>query len=67
MSKAQGQKEGPSNIETAFISSIDGLNSVDISSGIVNLKYYESILQDGVMGSVVFADAGTDGGESFKW
>ena len=61
MSKAQGQKEGPSNIETAFISSIDGSeDSVDISSGIVNLKYYESILQDGVMGSVVFADAGTD-------
>ena len=66
MSKAQGQKEGPSNIETAFISSIDGLNSVDISSGIVNLKYYESILQDGVMGSVVFADAGTDGGNSLN-
>ncbi len=58
MAEAQGQKEGPSNIENAFISSIDGQNSVDISSGIVNLKYYESILQDGVMGSVVFADAG---------
>jgi len=66
MSKAQGQKEGPSNIETAFISSIDGQNSVDISSGIVNLKYYESILQDGVMGSVVFADAGTNGGDSLN-
>ena len=58
MAEAQGQKEGPSFIDYAVLTSIDGSNDVDISSGIVNFRYYESILQDGVMGSVMFADSG---------
>ena len=58
MSEAQGQKEGPSTIDYAIITSIDGSNDVDVSTGIVNLRYYESILQDGVKGSIMFADAG---------
>ena len=58
MSEAQGQKEGPSTIDYAFIQSVDGSEDVDISSAIVNFRYYESILQDGVMGSVMFADSG---------
>ena len=59
MAEAQGQKEGPSTINYAFIQSVDGSEDVDISSAIVNFRYYESILQDGVMGSVMFTDAGT--------
>ena len=66
MAEAQGQKEGPSTIDYAFIQSVDGSRDVDISSGIVNFRYYESILQDGVMGSVMFADAGTNGGNSLN-
>ena len=66
MSEAQGQKEGPSIVDYAFIQSVDGSRDVDISSGLVNFRYYESILQDGVMGSVMFADAGTDGGNSLN-
>ncbi len=58
MAEAQGQKEGPSTIDYAFIQSIDGSEDVDISSAVVNFRYYESILQDGVMGSVMFADSG---------
>ena len=58
MAEAQGQKEGPSTIDYAFIQSVDGSEDVDISSAIVNFRYYESILQDGVMGSVMFADSG---------
>jgi len=58
MAEAQGQKEGPSIIDYAFIQSVDRSEDVDISSAIVNFRYYESILQDGVMGSVMFADSG---------
>ena len=58
MSEAQGQKEGPSTIDYALLTSIDGSRNVDISSAVVNFRYYESILQDGVMGSVMFADSG---------
>ena len=58
MAEAQGQKEGPSTIDYAFIQSVDRSEEVDISSAIVNFRYYESILQDGVMGSVMFADSG---------
>ena len=58
MAEAQGQKEGPSTIAYAFIMRGDGSRDVEISTAIVNFRYYESILQDGVMGSVMFADSG---------
>ena len=59
MAEAQGQKEGPSTIDYAVFTSVVDVNkNVDISSGVVNFRFYESILQDGVMGSVLFADSG---------
>ena len=62
MAEAQEQKEGPSTIDYAIITSIDGSRDVDVSTGVVNLRYYESILQDGVKGSIMFADAGNSVG-----
>ena len=58
MSEAQGQKSGPSTIDYANITSSDGTRNVNIAFGIVNFRYYESILQDGVKASVMFSDAG---------
>ena len=59
MSEAQGQKSGPSTIDYAQITStVHPGTFVDIAPGIVNFRYYESILQDGVKASVMFSDAG---------
>ena len=53
------KESSPSNITQAEIVSNENKGkSVDISGGIVELKYFESILQDSVRASVVFADAG---------
>lgn len=55
----QGQVSGPSNLAGAVITSKDDAGrSVDVSSGIIELRYYESILQDGVHATFSFVDAG---------
>ena len=55
----QGQVSGPSNLAGAVITSKDDAGrSVDVSRGIIELRYYESILQDGVHATFSFVDAG---------
>ena len=48
----------PSNITKLEVFSGVGEDSVDVSSGTISLMYYESILQDTVRATVMFADAG---------
>jgi hypothetical protein len=48
----------PSNITKLEIFSGVGEDSVDVSSGTISLMYYESILQDTVRATVMFADSG---------
>ena len=56
----QGQLAGPANIEKIAIASIvnEG-TAVDVSGGIMELRYWESILQDSPKATVIFADSGT--------
>ena len=55
----QGQKAGSTKIKTVAVTSkTDESRSVEISGGFIEFRYYESILQDGVMGTYMFQDAG---------
>lgn len=79
--KTQGQNAGSSTIKSAtIISATDSSRSVNVAGGFVQFRYYESILQDGIMGSYSFADAGNsidgktvseglplNGGETFQF
>jgi len=52
------KESSPANITQAdIVSNEDKGKTVSIVSGIVELKYYESILQDSVRASIVFADS----------
>jgi hypothetical protein len=48
----------PSNIKKLFIYSNKDQQSADLGGGTIRLMYYESILQDSVRATVVFADSG---------
>ena len=55
----QGQKAGSTKIKTVAVTSkTDESRSVEISGGFIEFRYYESILQDGIMGTYMFQDAG---------
>jgi len=56
----QGQLAGPANIQKIAIASVANEGtSVDVSGGIMELRYWESILQDSPKATVIFADSGT--------
>ena len=56
----QGQLAGPANIQKIAIASIENEGTaVDVSGGIMELRYWESILQDSPKATVIFADSGT--------
>ena len=52
------KESSPSNISQVEVFSNEGGGSVNIANGVIELKYFESILQDSVRASVVFADSG---------
>lgn len=55
----QGQLAGPANIQKIGIASVVNEGTfVDVSAGIMELRYYESILQDSPKATYVFADSG---------
>ena len=58
--KNQGQLAGPANIEKIAIASVANEGQiVDVSAGIMELRYWESILQDSPKGTYIFADSGS--------
>lgn len=58
--KNQGQLAGPANIQKIAIASIENEGTaVDVSGGIMELRYWESILQDSPKATVIFADSGS--------
>ena len=79
--KFQGQNAGSCKVELATIfDKKDPSRSVSVAGGFVEMRYYESILQDGTQASFMFADAGNsidgktvseglplNGGETFKF
>ena len=55
----QGQLAGPADISKIGIASLVNEGKiVDVSSGIVELRYWESILQDSPKATITFADSG---------
>ena len=55
----QGQLAGPANIQKIGIASVVNEGTfVDVSAGIMELRYYESILQDSPNATYIFADTG---------
>ena len=79
--KTQGQNAGSCKIELATIlDKKDPSRSVSVAGGFVEMRYYESILQDGIQASFMFSDAGNSidgktvseglpltGGETFQF
>ena len=56
----QGQLAGPANIEKIAIASVANEGQiVDVSAGIMELRYWESILQDSPKATYIFADSGS--------
>ena len=56
----QGQLAGPANIQKIAIASIENEGTaVDVSGGLMELRYWESILQDSPKAKVIFADSGS--------
>ena len=56
----QGQLAGPANIQKIGIASVVNEGTfVDVSAGIMELRYYESILQDSPKATYIFADSGS--------
>jgi len=57
--KIQGQNAGSCIVELAIIiDKKDPNRQVNVAGGFVEMRYYESILQDGIQASFIFADAG---------
>ena len=79
--KIQGQNAGSCKIELATITDKkDPSRQVSVAGGFIEMRYYESILQDGIQASFMFADSGNsidgktvseglplNGGETFKF
>ncbi len=54
-----GQRAGASAVKSAIITSkTDESRQVNVAGGFIEFRYYESILQDGIMGFYSFADTG---------
>jgi len=57
--QVSGQRAGATAVKSAIITSkTDESRQVNVAGGFIEFRYYESILQDGVMGSYIFADTG---------
>ena len=57
--KVQGQKAGPAEITNATIfSKDDPERSVSVAGGFIEMRYFESILQDANMATYIFVDTG---------
>lgn len=57
--QVQGQNAGSSTIQSAvIISKTDTSRQVNVAGGFIQFRYYESILQDGIQATYMFADAG---------
>jgi len=57
--QVSGQRAGSSAITNAVISNkTDPSRQVNVAGGFIEFRYYESILQDGMMGFYAFADTG---------
>ena len=57
--QVQGQNAGSSTIQSAVITSkTDTSRQVNVAGGFIQFRYYESILQDGIQATYMFADAG---------
>ena len=56
--KIRGKTANASDIRSIKITSKDKSKVVDVSTSTINLRYYESILQDSIHASVAFVDAG---------
>ena len=57
--KVSGQRAGATAVKSAVITSkTDGSRQVNVAGGFIEFRYYESILQDGMMGFYIFADTG---------
>ena len=57
--KVSGQRAGATAVKSAIITSkTDESRQVNVAGGFIEFRYYESILQDGMMGFYVFADTG---------
>ena len=57
--KVQGQKAGPAEIIKAnIISKDDPERSVSVAGGFIEMRYFESILQDAIMATYIFVDTG---------
>jgi len=51
---------GPGNIQKFEITSNKGGNSKDISGGVVDYKYYESVLSNNITASAVVLETGNE-------
>jgi len=57
--QVSGQRAGATAVKQAIISNkTDPSRQVNVAGGFIEFRYYESILQDGMMGFYVFADTG---------
>ena len=58
---------GPSNIQKFKISSNQGGDSADLTGGVVDFRYYESVLSNNVTATAVITDSGFKGeGDTLK-
>ena len=56
----QNYPVGPGNIQKFEITSNKGCENVDLSGGIVDLRYYESVLANQITASIVILETGND-------
>ena len=57
--QVSGQRAGATAVKSAIITSkTDESRQVNVAGGFIEFRYYESILQDGIMGFYAFADTG---------
>ena len=57
--QVSGQRAGATAVKSAIITSkTDESRQVNVAGGFIEFRYYESILQDGMMGFYAFADTG---------
>jgi hypothetical protein len=55
---AESRRAEPSNIKKLLIKSNQGGKSIDVSTGLVRLEFYESILQECIAVNLIFMDTG---------
>ena len=58
MAQVSSKNSSPANVTAADITSNSSSDSVSLVNGLVRLQYFESILQDSIKATVIYADAG---------